>query len=97
MAWPSVQRSDADWSMPPVGARAMVFSALAQIAASEVRDASSCASARPDRSDSATATAHSSAAELDSPAPSGTRPSTARSAPATWWPACSRAQKTPAT
>ena len=40
-AWHALERSAADWSMPPVGARVMVFSTLTQIVASVPRALSS--------------------------------------------------------
>ena len=71
--------SDADWSMMPVGAPTASFSASCPTFASVSRS-------RPSshRSFSASATAHSIAAEDDSPAPTGTLESMYRSARAPW-------------
>ena len=92
-----VQCIAAAWSMPPVGAPAMSFSARWHAAARTSRPSGESSRPRPKRSDTAAATAHSSAAELDSPAPRGTRPSTTTSRPRTAYPACRRAHTTPAT
>ena len=64
---PCSPNSDANWSMIPVGAPTISFSARWQARASSVRLAPS-----PCRSCSASATAQSSAAEDDSPDPVGT-------------------------
>ena len=67
------------WSIPPVGAPATSLSARMQALTRPARRSSSRLA--PTVAATATATAHSIAAELDSPAPSGTRLSTTRSAP----------------
>ena len=87
--------SETVWSMPPVGAPATSDSARMH-AAARSRRASGVVSI-PSRSATATATEHSSAAELDRPAPSGTVPSTKTSTPGTSWPASRSAHSTPAT
>ena len=96
-AWPARQRSEADWSIPPVAAPAISFSARMQISASRARPASLDARPSSCTSSSATATALSSAAEEDSPAPYGTQESTTTSNPCTGCPASRRDQATPAT
>ena len=83
--------------MPPVGAPAMSFSACTHAAASSARLASSSNSPNPNRSLAAAPTEHSRAAELDSPAPTGTRLSTVTSIPRTSCPASRSAHSTPAT
>ena len=90
-ACPARQSSDADWSMMPVGTPANSFSARRAIVTSSARGTS-----RPASEVSASAVAHSSAAEEDSPAPAGTSESMAMQAPGTRWPAASSAQATPA-
>ncbi len=83
------------WSIPPVGAPTMSFSARMHSLTIRSRRVSS--RSRPATSQAAIATATSSEAELDSPAPRGTRPSTSRSRPGTvTWSPC-RAHSTPAT
>lgn len=74
------------WSIPPVGAP--TTSVSARTAASTM---SSCGP--PSR---ATPTAHSSAADEDSPAPTGTVLSTSTSNPPRSWPASRSVQSTPA-
>ena len=69
--------------MPPVGAPAMTFSASTQRAASRARPSGEASRSRSKRSLAAAATAHSRAAELDSPAPKGTVESTTTSSPST--------------
>ena len=66
-AEPCSPNSDANWSMIPVGAPTTSFSARWQARASSARVTWS-----PCRSCSASATAHSSAADEDSPDPVGT-------------------------
>ena len=83
--------------MPPVGAPAISFSARTQAAASRARPASSASSPRSNRSLAAAPTEHSSAAELDRPAPTGTSLSTVTSIPLTAWPSARSAHSTPAT
>ncbi len=90
--------------MPPVAAPATSFSARMHACASRARPSSEPASPMWKTSSSATATAHSSAAEEDSPAPYGTHESTAasnppigtRALPAPVAPACAMAHATPA-
>ena len=67
------------WSIPPVGAPATSLSARMQARTSEERTPSS--TAIPASSAAPRATEHSMAAELDSPAPSGTLLSTVMSMP----------------
>ncbi len=81
-AWPAVLRVEAAWSISPVGAPTNSFSARR---ASLAR--SSGAISSPSRSTSAVSTAHSSAAEEDRPAPTGTSEVSTRSAPPTRCPA----------
>ena len=92
--WPS---SDAAWSMPPVAAPTISFSARTQAAASSRRPVGrSRRGPSPNRSSAASAVAHSSAADDDSPAPSGTVSVTSRSSPRTGCPAARSAHSTPA-
>ena len=93
-AVPSRESTDAAWSSPPVEAPAKSVSAV--IAA---RTRCSGVVPRPSSASIASAAAHSSAAELDNPAPSGTCPSIRMSRP---WDAspvrcASSAHSTPAT
>ena len=90
-ACPAWQSSAADWSMMPVGTPTKSFSARRAIAASSVRGTSSPASWVR-----ASATAHSRAADEDSPAPCGRSESMASRAPGTGYPARPSAQATPA-
>ena len=83
--------------MPPVGAPAMSFSARTHASASRARPGSSPSNPSSNRSLAAAPTEHSSAAELDSPAPTGTRLSTVTSMPRTSCPASRSAHSTPAT
>ena len=77
--------------MMPVGTPANSFSARRVIVTRSSRGTS-----RPPSEVSASAVAHSSAAEEDSPAPAGRSESMAMQAPGTRWPAASSAQATPA-
>ncbi len=82
------------WSIPPVGAPATSASARMHAATRSRR--TPAVSSRPVRPATATATAHSRAAEEESPAPNGTVLSRTRSRPVTSRP-CSRiAHSTPA-
>ena len=91
IAWPSWHSSAAYWSMIPVGAPTKSFSARLAIAASVRRS-----TVTPDSSQSASATEHSSAAEDDTPAPTGRSESMSIEAPATSMPASRSAHATPA-
>ena len=82
---------EAAWSIRPVGAPTNSFSARWASWARWIKEMSS-----PFRSTSAVSTAHSNAAEEDSPAPTGTSEVSTRSAPSTRCPARSSAQTTPA-
>ncbi len=82
-AWPSSAISEAAWSMPPVVAPTTSFSARTQARASSRRPSGLSPSPSPFRSSTASAVAHSNAADDDSPAPNGTVSTTARSSPAT--------------
>ena len=93
-AAPASPKTATVWSMPPVGAPTTSVSARMQASISSRRRSS--VSSRPIRSARATATEHSSAADDESPAPTGTRLSTSRSTPGTRWPASRSAQMTPA-
>ena len=88
-------RSEIVWSMPPVGAQATSRSARMQIVTRPCRISSS--GSTPAASHAASAVAHSSAAELDSPAPTGTRLSTTMSMPGAGSPVSRMAHTTPAT
>ncbi|AKL64741.1 hypothetical protein M444_04200 [Streptomyces sp. Mg1] len=90
-ACPGVQHMEAIWSITPHGTPTKAFSARWAS-----RAVSGAVSAIPYRARSAVATAHSRAAEEDSPAPGGTSPSMRSSAPPTRCPAPRRAQATPA-
>jgi hypothetical protein len=90
-ARPARHSSEADWSMMPEGTPTNSFSARRASAASSPRGTSTEAS-----DVSASAVAHSSAAEEDSPAPAGTDESIAMQAPGTGYPAERNAQATPA-
>ena len=78
-AEPSSASRETVWSIPPVGAPATSDSARMQAAASRRRPSAS--SGRSSSEASATATEHSRAAELESPAPTGTLVSIAMSTP----------------
>ena len=91
-----MQRSDAAWSIPPVGAPATTFSARSHAAASRARPSSERPSPNPARSSTAIATAHSRAADDDRPAPTGTWPSTQTSRPGGSRSSSASAQRTPA-
>ena len=91
IACPCWQSRAADWSMMPVGAPTNSFSARLAIAASAV-----LGTEIPDSEHSARATAHSSAADDDTPAPTGRFESTSTDAPRTARPAAPSAQATPA-
>ncbi|SPB30504.1 hypothetical protein MAJHIDBO_00815 [Propionibacterium freudenreichii subsp. shermanii] len=95
-ACPLLPRSAEVWSTPPVGASAISFSAVWQATASCLRPASSASRPRPNRSDAAAATEHSSAAELDSPAPINSVDPITMSTPRTGCPAWRNAHSTPA-
>ncbi|CAH0327726.1 hypothetical protein SRABI128_06401 [Microbacterium sp. Bi128] len=77
--------------MIPVGAPTTLFSARRPMSASSARPRPA-----PVRSERANATAHSRAAEEDSPAPTGTSEVTYRSKPGTVMPARSSSHATPA-
>ncbi len=87
-----MQVIDAIWSMTPHGIPTKSFSARCASRASSAGPA-----AIPNRSANALATAHSSAADEDSPAPAGTSPSTTRSTPPRSNPCVRRLHTTPAT
>ena len=91
-ACPSSPSRAAVWSRPPVGAPATSDSARIVAATSACRSGSIPAAAHI-----ASAAEQISAAELDSPDPSGTRPSTTRSIPGRSCPASRSAHATPAT
>ena len=91
MAWSAWQSRAADWSMMPVGAPTNSFSARLAIFASSSR-----ATATPDSEQSASATEHSSAAEDDTPAPTGRSESMSMEAPRMSSPAARSAQAAPA-
>ena len=91
IALPASPSSDTVWSMPPVGAPAASDSART-LGATRSRTSRP----RPAASVAARATEQISAAELDSPEPRGTRPSTSRSSPGTSWPASRSAHTAPA-
>ena len=93
-AAPGSASIDTVWSIPPVGAPAISVSARMHAATSASR--TSGVTSVPTRAVTAMATAHSIAAELDRPAPSGTVLSTSRSAPGTSTPLSRSAQGTPA-
>ncbi len=80
-AWSLAPRSEADWSMMPVGAPTKSFSARCV-----ARTISSALSPAPVSSLRAEMTAHSMACEEDSPAPRGTSESRSRSRPGTSMP-----------
>ena len=90
-ACPAWDSSEADWSMMPVGTPTNSFSAWQVSATSSPRG-----TLRPPSEVSASAVAHSSAADEDRPAPAGTSESMATHAPGTRWPAPSSAHATPA-
>ncbi len=93
MAIPSRPMTAMDWSMIPQGAPAKSFSARWQRAA---RSCPSIARGAPVAAISARAVATSSAAELESPPPTGTVDSSSTSAPASRAPAASSSAATPA-
>ncbi len=90
-ACPSVARSDASWSMPPVGAPTKSFSARRDTASR-----SAAPSPASKSSSSAVVTEHTTAADEDNPAPDGTVLSSAMSTPPTPTPSSRSAQRTPA-